>query len=92
MEVTETGDADLQLRDEIYSAISDCCHCDVATLSPDSRLPDIGLDSLGLLSIVTRVESLGLRKYSEDELLNFVTAEHIGDLVRLMGRPDAKGG
>ena len=52
---------------------------DVNSITMDSSLKDLGLDSLDLLEIVTEGEETLNIRFEDDELANFNT---IGDVVR----------
>jgi len=52
---------------------------DVDSITMESSLKDLGLDSLDLLEIVTESEDVFNIRFDDDELVNFKT---VGDVVR----------
>jgi acyl carrier protein len=73
----ETAD----LRELILSTIANICRLDRETISLDSNVAQINLDSLSLLSVVTRIElAYGVEFLTEDTMDVFM-ATTVNDIV-----------
>ncbi len=68
----------------LASTIALACQCDQARLTDDTRLIDIGLDSVGLVSVVTQMEAACGHELGEEELVAVFKAERIRDITALM--------
>jgi acyl carrier protein len=69
----------------VLSVIARACRCDVATLSSETVLHDLEIDSLKMVSIVSQIEAAYGCEFGTEEIIDFFMAEKIADLIALMG-------
>lgn len=74
----------LSLGEVVVKALMDVCEERSGALSADSRMTDLGIDSVKMVWIVSRVEGTFGARFSVDDLLDFHLAESVGALVERM--------
>ena len=76
----------MTLADQLITRISSVCALDPATLSLNTRVDDIGLDSFSLVQILTTLESeLGI-ELRDDDVAGLLEARSIRDYLELLSR------
>jgi len=74
----------LSLDAAIAHALSTACHVTASELTPALRLHDLGLDSLGLVVVLSRLEPLLGRQFTADETIEILNVDTVGDLTSLV--------
>jgi acyl carrier protein len=69
---------------ELISRIAESCALDPASLSQDTMIEEIGLDSLSLAQILTSLEAEFSIDLNEEELARILEAHSIGDYLRVL--------
>ena len=67
----------------VMEAIETACNPS-STLAPDSRLDDIGLDSLGLAAVIAAVEDEFGIHLPPDQLMEFLKVSTVGDVLQVI--------
>lgn len=74
---------DESLKSVVIEAIEAACKPSIA-LCADSRLEDIGLDSLGLATVISAVEDTFAIRLSPDQLMSFLQVSTIGEILQVI--------
>jgi acyl carrier protein len=70
------------LEGVLIEAVARACNCDAQLLSSESLLEEIGLDSLGITSVIADVEEEFELQLEPDELMAFLQVKTIGDILQ----------
>jgi acyl carrier protein len=72
------------LEEMIVRAIADTCYLQPHEVAPDLALAQLGLDSLGMTSVVAEIEALYARELNADQLITLFSADTVGDFIERM--------
>jgi acyl carrier protein len=79
------GPAD-SVGEVVVSMIARICNRPSAEVTPATTLQSLGIDSLAMPAIVTRLEALFEREFNQDQLLDFLAAVRVEDVATLVRR------
>lgn len=66
---------------EKFEALAEVFDCDAGALKPETRLDDIGWDSMAMLSVIALVKAKFDKKLPGAEIRTFET---VGDILKVM--------
>lgn len=78
------GEVVNHIEDLLKASIAEVCGIDVATLRPDSRLEDIGVDSLASAEVLVDLEIRIGRQLPSGTLRRLETAHTVADVAALL--------
>jgi acyl carrier protein len=73
-----------ELSDILCSTIALVCNKEVSEVSPDTLLGELNMDSLAFVSVLSHIEGIYDMEFNMDEVLDFMGADNIADLVDLV--------
>jgi acyl carrier protein len=79
--------ADISLHStevEIYATIIDCCGLKPEDCRPDSTIYELGIDSLGMASLVAFCESRLAMCFDDIVIQSMMSAQTLGQIVELL--------
>lgn len=68
-------------QEEKLETLAEIFDCDAGELKPDTRLDEIGWDSMAMLSVIAMVKSQFDRKLPGAEIRGFITVQNILDIM-----------
>ncbi len=70
----------------VLQTVADAASVDVAALRPSTPLLEVYMDSLTLVSIVTRLEATYGATFDRAELAEALRARNVGDIASILAR------
>ena len=77
---------DAKLEELVSSAIATACNVDEAAISLETRLCDLGVDSISVVAIVAQVGAEHGLELSSDQLIELFDALIVRDFILLLQR------
>ena len=71
----------MSLQEIVFTSIARTLRVDTAEVKPDQRVDSLGLDSMRLMAVIARVETLCEVEFASEQLVHFLQAELVSDLV-----------
>ncbi len=72
------------IQDLVFTAVAEACNFDRADITAESNLVDLGIDSLNMAVIVARVELARGCHFLDEDIIQLLHAEVMGEFVRLV--------
>jgi acyl carrier protein len=85
-------DQGVSLESFLISAIATTCNVDPGSVGLQTRIADLGMDSLGLISMVSQIGVVWSVEISADETMEFLEVARVEDFLVLARRIAARGG
>ena len=79
-------DSQESLASLVKQSLCEACSVDPATVAGHTSLVELGMDSFSLTAVVTHVEASFERELSADDVLEFLQAETLTDLIACFAR------
>ena len=77
-------DSDTAIASRLLAHIAEICSLDLGKLSRDTRIHDIGLDSLSLPQILEALQTEFMIQLDDDAVAAILEAKSIGDYVDVL--------
>lgn len=79
--MTASEPSSSSIHEIVFTSIARTLRVDAAEVQPNHRVDSLGLDSMRLMAVIARVEVLCDVEFSSEQIIDFLQAELVSDLV-----------
>ncbi len=71
------------LQELVVNLLATACSVQVARVTPETTLEELGIDSLGLTTLAAHLGALYGHDWGQDQLVRLFSADSVGDIIEL---------